>query len=125
MEAFKPEESIKPYISFGNGGGFTGKTKTYYLTAEGVIYTKSDTSYEMVSKISKKQAEQIFNNYSMLGLNKIDLNEPGNKYYFIEKVDAGVTSKILWGNSPLENNNIDIFYINLMQLIKDAKNLKK
>ena len=64
---------------------------------------------------------QVFANYNILGLSEMALNDPGNKYTFIEYKKSGDKSKILWGKNPLENKNVETYFAVLMNIVKKLK----
>lgn len=116
---FDPNESKSDYIFFGSGGGFTGKVNNYYLNKNGDIFVPSDSAFVKLSSISQESVNQIFKNYITLGLDKVMLNDPGNKYYFIERNINGKKQTIKWGNNALENKIITTYFDILMKPIKD------
>ncbi len=118
---FSLQTSKKDILIFGSGGGFTGQVTKYYLTKDGKIYLQNAEVAEKAGNISKSVSAQIFANYIMLNLDKLELNEPGNKYYFIELTTPNKKTAIKWGKSPLENSNIDTYYKVLMNTVKTLK----
>jgi hypothetical protein len=116
---FDPNDMKSDYISFGSGGGFTGKVSSYFLNKQGDIFVPSDTTFIKISSISTEMVDQIFQNYTALGLDKIILNDPGNKYYFIERNVKGEKQILKWGNTPLDNKNIATYFDILMKPLKD------
>ena len=115
---FNPETSDKMFLTFGSGGGFTGKVMTYYLTEDGSLYTKSGDEITKVGKAAKEIAKQAFTNYESLGLMKVNLNDPGNRYSFIERKNGSEKNAIKWGNNPLGNKNIETYFAVLMNIVK-------
>ncbi len=118
---FNPQTSKMDFMTFGTGGGFTGQVTKYYLTKNGTLYTQIGDITEKVGTISKSSCAQIYANYTLLGLDTLSLNEPGNKYYFIELSSKNVKNAIKWGKSPLENTNIDTYFKVLMNTVKEIK----
>jgi hypothetical protein len=116
---FDPNDMKSDYISFGSGGGFTGKVSSYFLNTQGDIFAPSDTTFIKVTSISEEMVEQVFANYTALGLDKMILNDPGNKYYFIERNIKGEKQILKWGNNPLDNKNIATYFDILMKPLKD------
>jgi len=121
-KTFDPK--VEKYISFGNGGGFTGKVKQYYIKPDGHVFQKADTGYVYLTKLKKNKADQIFANYTTLSLDKKILNNPGNMYYFIEhnKMDEYGPQKLTWGAKDLDDKNIETYYQILINSIKDNTN---
>ncbi len=122
---FDPNESGSDYISFGSGGGFTGKVNSYYLNKKGDIYVPNDTAFVKLASIPDEMVNQIFKNYTALGLDKMILNDPGNKYYFIERNIDGQKQSLKWGNNPLDNKNIATYFDILMKPLKDKSTSNK
>ena len=63
--------------------------------------------------------KQVYSNFTTLGLDKVILNDPGNKYSFIGRTENGDSKMIKWGNSPLDNKSIQTYFNILMKLVKD------
>ncbi len=127
------QDYLTPYeyegrsISFGNGGGFTGKSVEYTLMDNGQIFKglNKEGNVDMIKKISRDQVNQIFDTYDILGFDKLDVNSPGNMYFFVQmnileseadhKVD---NNKLVWGNYDSgESKELRIFHANLMSLV--------
>lgn len=121
-QAFDPETSKKDYISFGNGGGFTGQIKKYYLLRDGSVWTSGTGGNEKLGSLSKNTSTQIFKNFTTLGMDKLTLNEPGNKYYFIGHRVKNLDLTLKWGKQPLTETSVETFYQILMKSVKDLGN---
>jgi hypothetical protein len=117
--AFDPESRTNTHLYFGTGGGFTGAVTSYYLASDGKIYAKKGEEITKLATVPKPMTIQIFNNYSKLGLDKMILSDPGNKYSFIERRESGESQRLTWGNSKLDNPNVQIFFDILMKAVKD------
>ncbi len=113
---FNPGTYEKPMITFGSGGGFTGRVISYSLTSGGDLYTSNHDQYTLLGKADKKVVNQIFANYKSLGLKELMLDEPGNKYYFIEFKSKDINKNLKWGLNPLDNKNLSVFYNILLDL---------
>jgi hypothetical protein len=114
---FDPQNTRKDYLVFGNGGGFTGQVTKYYLTKDGNIYAQNGEKTELTGQISKAVCTQVFSNFTTLGLEKSSLNEPGNRYYFLELKSSKISHSLKWGKSPLKDPNIENYYKILMSLV--------
>ena len=117
-KVFNPQTFQDPMITFGSGGGFTGQVNSFYLTSNGSLYASSSEGYTLMGKADKKIANQIFTNYEALGLKDLSLDEPGNKYYFIEYQSKNINKNLKWGIKPIDNNNLAIYYNILLDLTK-------
>lgn len=106
-------------ITFGNGGGFAGIERSFVLLDNGKLYEISKMGEEFIfkSKIEKQLVSQIFQNYKFLNFDKIELNDPGNQYFFIEFSDKLNTKRMTWGNNKPDEKNVLLFYQILMNLI--------
>lgn len=118
---FNPETSEKTFLTFGSGGGFTGRVIKYYLLEDGTIYTKNGDEIIKVGKTPKQMSKQVFVNYEKLGLSTSNVNEPGNRYSFIERNSGKNKSTIMWGKEPLQNNDIETYFAILMNIVKKIK----
>jgi hypothetical protein len=115
---FDPENTQEEFVVFGTGGGFTGKVSKYYLTKKGSIYTKEGDSLSKIGNAPKTMTAQIFSNYQKTDLSNLKLNEPGNKYYFIEMNLADHKNIIKWGMNPLTDKTVETYHAILMNLVK-------
>ncbi len=118
--SFDPASTDNDFIQFGGGGGFTGKVNAYYLTKQGKMYMVKEDTYVKIASIPTSMTEQVFKNFTNLGLDRIILNDPGNKYNFIERKERNESKMIKWGNKPLDDKSIQTYYNILMKLVKDA-----
>ncbi len=122
---FDPENTTQDFITFGNGGGITGQSKKYYFTNDGKIYLQNIDSIQLVTTLPVKTSAQIFESYMKLGLDKNILNEPGNRYYFLEMKTKDMNHALKWGRNELLNPNIEKFYTILMNFVKQKTENKK
>lgn len=116
--AFNPETSKAAVITFGTGGGFTGQVKQYSLTDNGKLYHLEDTTYKLIGKIPTATVDQIFSNFTHLGLSNKILNEPGNNYYFLGLKSDETFNQLKWGANPLNDESLNIYYKILMNEVK-------
>lgn len=103
-------------IIFGNGGGFAGAYNEYVLQENGDFYKKEAIKgdYNWVKRLDKDLAEQIFTNYTTLEIEKINMNKPGNIYYFVGMKDEVNEHKLIWGDQIKVDQNLQLFYRILM-----------
>lgn len=91
--------NIKRY-AIGKGGGFTGDYTEFILNENGKVY-KYDYKYDR--EVYYKELEKVDLNYFLeqieeLGLEGIDINQPGNMTYYIEvRIGQNSINKITWG----------------------------
>ncbi len=114
-------------IRFGEGGGFTGAVEAYCLLDNGQVFSKKTFSEEMtaIKKVKKKQAKKCFKIIEKLGIEKMNLNKPGDKYFFIAYKTKDIDHRITWGSNTKEiPAAIDELYLLLNSLIKKEEELK-
>lgn len=113
-------------IIFGNGGGFSGAVSSILLLENGEIYRmgSSEKDYVLIGSLKKNITKNVFMTYETMGIQKMKLNEPGNRYFFITKVSDEKEYKIQWGKNKLDNNVPKIFYDNMMKLVEQVENEK-
>lgn len=109
-------------IYFGRGGGFIGLVNTYALLQNGDLYKKksfNDKEWEYISKTDSSETKSIFANYSFLGIQTMQLSEPGNTYSFISMMHKNAEiKKLVWSKSIPLPGNLRAFYDQLMKLIQ-------
>lgn len=128
---YTPETYDREIITFGSGGGFTGKVKKYSILSNGQMFRNSDSpasgeaSGEMVS-LDEKVVDQLFLNFVNLKLAETKLDDPGNMYKFINYQENGNTHKIRWGGKNEEvPKSVKDFYKILNQLATKNKAILK
>ncbi len=126
-KVFDPEEYQGKKIILTHGGGFTGATKTYILLDNGQVFKKNNGLLKSANDpdpqkltIDKKVVKQMFVNIDNLGLKKINKNEPGNLTYSITIKDSDGTHMIQWGKGQKDTEMLQMYYSNVMRIIKNA-----
>lgn len=86
-------------IIFGDGGGFAGIETSYTLLENGQIFKQVgvDKPYQELKSIKPKAAKPFFEKVASLQLYKMDIEQPGNMYYFLQEINEAIDSKIIWG----------------------------
>lgn len=86
-------------IVFGDGGGFAGIETAYTLLENGQIFKKigADGTYSELKSIKPKQAKTLFEKVNSLQLFKLDMEKPGNLYYFLQQATDQIDSRVTWG----------------------------
>lgn len=125
QKMFDPENTQEEYVAFGSGGGFTGRVSKYYLTKKGDIYTKDGDTMSKIGSTTKTMVAQIFSNYQNTKMSGLKINEPGNKYYFIEMNLTDHKNNIKWGMNPLTDKTIETYHAILMNLVKKLNTQKQ
>jgi hypothetical protein len=116
---FDPTASEVQYISFGNGGGFTGAVSAYFLTQDGSIFKDENGTLMKIKSVGKNTANQSFSNMVNLGLDNKALNTPGNRYYFIEFKKDNKTNRLVWSSEADRKENHFLMYDMLNSLIEN------
>jgi hypothetical protein len=124
QKMFDPENTKEEFVAFGSGGGFTGRVSKYYLTKKGTIYTKEGDIMSKIGSAPKAMTAQIFSNYQKTDMANLKLNEPGNKYYFVEMNLADHKNNIKWGMNPLTDKTIETYHAILLNLVKKLNTQK-
>ncbi|MFT4664092.1 MAG: hypothetical protein ACI8YQ_002522 [Polaribacter sp.] len=118
---YTPTDFPDAQITFGSGGGFSGLVTDYTLLENGQLFKRSskDKLFVPIKGVKKDAVAQAFKNFNFLGLDKMEVNDPGNLYYFIEfKTEEGTAKKLTWGNSKSEmEHTLKLFYSQLSSLI--------
>ena len=120
---YTPANFENAMISFGSGGGFTGAVDSYYLLENGQFFTKpTGGDYVELPTPDKDFVTQLFKNYEILGIAKINLDQKGNKYQFINFKSGQTEHNIVWLAGPNnKNEQLKLFYQNLMTLISNDR----
>lgn len=110
-----------PSITFGKGGGFSGQVKEYQLLPDGRIFkmTPHDDQAMLIDRIDKNSTTQIFNSYYDLGIDNLEINDPGNMYSFLIMKKDNKEHKIQWGGTQSDPGDaLKIYFSNLMNKAK-------
>ncbi len=101
-------------VRFGYGGGFTGKSTTYLLSANGQLSVQGT---EVLKKIDKKATLIIFKEAQKIA--SVAFNEPDNVYSFVQIKTKNSINRIVWAfgstNVPKE---VVLLYDQLISLTK-------
>jgi hypothetical protein len=111
-------------ITVGSGGGFTGATKEYTINKDGsvLLLQGSKKEGEGFGKISKKHLHEITRKSVQAGFQSLELNEPGNFYYYIEITEKGKSHRVIWSSQNSENGKkMQELYTYIMDIILKSK----
>jgi len=84
----------------GKGGGFTGAYTEYILEETGKVYKYDfNNDREVYTKqLEKSDLYYFLNKIESLGLEGIEINQPGNMTYYIDiRIGKNSINKITWG----------------------------
>ncbi len=114
-------------ITFGSGGGFAGRYIEHSILPNGDVYVKNNgKTFHPTKGIDSDVAQQMIDNYKNLGIDKIELQDPGNMTYFILKEEKGEKHKITWGAElQAVPQELKDYFRTLNMLVKDSKNPTK
>lgn len=108
-------------ILFGQGGGFAGKTTTYRINDQGQVFQSSPytSSQEQVNTISRKRCKKLFLEAEKAYWDTLNIDRPGNIYYFIEIRNRQDTHRIVWGATNYKvSPQVQLFYEQLLNVTK-------
>lgn len=106
-------------ISFGTGGGATGKIEKYTLNINGDL-SKSIDKYgrdSIIVKIPKKKVNEIFKEVKTMCLDTLNYCTPENFYNYIDIESVEKNNHICWFNNSSELD------VNLNKMHKKLNNL--
>lgn len=96
---YTPDKLPVRQIVFGDGGGFTGIETSYTLLENGQLFKQVgvEGSMQGLKSIKSKDAKALFDKVNSLQLFKLDIEKPGNMYYFLRQVTDHLDSRVTWG----------------------------
>jgi len=117
-------------ITFGEGGGFTGKYTTWMLLDSGQIFQKSGIGAEFseIGKVKYKEAKKFYKRADAITVDKMKKNRPGNYNYELILQRDSVDYKAGWANEVDVDTSILNLYMDLravaMEIQKDSTAIK-
>jgi hypothetical protein len=109
-------------LTVANGGGFTGQVIEYTLLENGYVYKFNSltNANSFHKRIEKDDANQIFNNYELLNITELKLNDPGNMYFYIRMDHKDKSQQIKWNTESKgkEADKAKLFYMTVLQRLK-------
>lgn len=115
-------------LIIGTGGGFTGIETSYTLLDNGQIFKQVgvEGALEELSSIKPKAAKALFEKLKGLQLYKLDIEQPGNLYYFLREVNETLDSKVTWGAGDyLPPESLVGFYKEVKALVYEKEVVKQ
>lgn len=109
-------------IHFGEGGGITGAITEYCLLKNGQLFDKKHFTqdFKTYKKVKKRIAKKSFKKCRKMNIQDIELNNPGDKYYFINYQTDKINHKITWGRNKEEvPAEVKALYTELKALIME------
>lgn len=112
-------KELKQVIRVGSGGGFVGQENILSILEDGSIQSSGEESY---SRLKKPVFEQLKSNITVLGLENIQYNAPGNLYQFVEIPSGGGLRRMAWDPQAVDvPANLKLFFNNVISIIKKNK----
>lgn len=121
---YTPDKLPERQLIFGDGGGFAGIETSFTLLENGQIFKQVGLggNYEELKPIKRNEAKQIYEKASTLQLFKLDIDKPGNLYYFLREINEQIDSKVTWGAGDyLPPQSVVFLYKDLAALVKDRE----
>lgn len=115
-----PGQEGTDYIRFGNGGGFTGAVKAYYLMKNGTIWEETSNGPKKNGQADREETAQMFDIPSIIEVVRTSYNVPGNRYFFIEYKIEKDSQKLVWGGDKDFPPVFETWHKNLMHLVKKS-----
>jgi hypothetical protein len=103
-------------IYFGKSGGFTNIPMDYVLIDHSRVFKIEKDNYTAINKLNRKQAMDLDALIKSHGIDKLELNEPGNITYYIKIVKSGAAKEVKW-NDNSKNNQVKDIYTALLTTI--------
>lgn len=96
---YTPDKFPIRQIVWGDGGGFAGIETSYTLLENGQIFKQIGVngSFSELKSIKPKAAKVLFDKVNSLQLFKLDIDKPGNLYYYLRQVTDHLDSRVTWG----------------------------
>ena len=122
--SYTPDNFEGSMLTFGTEGGFAGTTSEYYIFENGQFFnfeSRQGVAHEL-GKIEKSVVNQIFDNYTKLGISEMKINDPGNLSYYIKMKSEDGEKIAKWGGMNDETPPIlKTYFKNLGQIAKKYK----
>jgi hypothetical protein len=88
-------------LMLGSGGGITGFSTTYYLLANGKIFSRSsrDTVFTFIGRQTRANTKQVFKTAEQdCAIKTTNFDHPGNTYKFAQWKKGEESYKVTWGD---------------------------
>ncbi len=115
-------------LVFGNGGGITGSVSAFILLPNGQIFQKENLrgTITELGSVPKSTAKKMLQKAQDLHLEDLNVQQPGNLYFFITYKTPQGEARCTWGNSDYKvDARLENFYRELMQMTHDATPAKQ
>lgn len=120
-----PDNLPDKQLFFGDGGGITGGMTEYILLENGQLFKRNSLAataepgaWEELKRVKKKTAVELFEKFESEKFQSLSFEEPGNRYYFLGRVQEKELTRLTWGNPNFTlPDSVETFYRSLTQLI--------
>jgi len=123
-QVMSPDNYEGAKLTFGTSGGFAMLTSENYILESGELFYYESRGGNTLNygKIDKGVVTQIFDNYTTLGFDKLNINDPGNLSYYIKMTEGDEEKIIKWGGMNEETPEILLQYFKTLgQIAKKYK----
>lgn len=127
-KTYQTNELPDKQLIWGTGGGFSGVVNQYILLENGQLFFEDGLKHTKVelSKQQKQAAKALFNKCIDLNVTSMEMNEPGNLYYFIRYKTKEEDNTLTWGSGDYKTDeNIEAFYLELQNLVEESKKMEE
>ena len=122
------DELPEEHLIFGKGGGFTGAVETHTLLRNGQLFQHNSLKKDTLTlpKIKRKQVKSCYEKANSIDWEKMAMNHPGNRYYFLEYVKGGTKNRIVWGGEETAvAEEVKLLYQDLIALVQKEETAVK
>ncbi|WP_026260523.1 hypothetical protein [Spirosoma luteum] len=88
-------------LMLGSGGGVTGFATTYYLLANGKLFSRSsrDTVFTFIGRQTRANTKRVFEMAEQdCAIKTTNFNHPGNTYKFAQWKKGEESYRVTWGD---------------------------
>lgn len=115
------QNTSEHYLRFGSGGGFTGASTSYTLMENGQFFQHEslrDTTL-ILPRVKRKTCTSLFKELKTLDKGLFGIQQPGNRYYFLEWVTPEEQLRSTWGaNTYTPPTELEAIYQKLMVMVQ-------
>jgi hypothetical protein len=110
-------------IVFGTGGGITGAFDEHIVLPDGNVYFYNSIEGEEKFKgiVPGMMLKKILDRPQKINFERIEFNQPSNKYYFIEIFTTKNSHRVVWGSNETAPNQVVEFYKELNNALSQLK----
>ena len=124
-KTYSPADLPAHRLQFGSGGGFTGMVTEYTLLRNGQLFVRTGRAgageWEEMSRIKSSEARSLYQRWHDNTLFKERIQQPGNRYYFINMQQDSTEYRQSWGASDYTPDDaLKAFFDKAMELVKTA-----